>query len=167
MKTSKHTKPLDLSWDEINLIGEGLLLASRPLRLATQKITDEYLLGPRGAWMLRLISKGKVYPLDLAKAFDIGRSLITAELNRLSDAGLINYTRSDSDGRRLELRLTALGERVSRRVKQDLSKLITRRLSGYTREQVALCARMLLDFRLPDMKADTTPRVKRAPAKKK
>ena len=167
MKTTNRMKPLDLSWDEISLIGEGLSQASRPLKLATQKITDEYSLGPRGAWMLRLISKGKSYPLDLAKAFNIGRSLITAELNRLSEAGLITYTKSVSDGRRLELRLTALGERVSRRVKQDLSKLITHRLSGYTHEQVALCARMLLDFRLPDMQARTARRVKRVPSKKK
>jgi DNA-binding MarR family transcriptional regulator len=171
MKKNNRTKPLDLPWEEISLIGEGLSLASRPLRLATQKISDEYSLGPRGAWMLRLISKGQVYPLDLSKAFNIGRSLITAELNRLSDAGLITYTKSVSDGRRLELRLTALGDRVSQRVKRDLSKLITHRLSGYTREQVALCARMLLDFRLPDMDARPAPRVKRArkpvPRKKK
>jgi DNA-binding MarR family transcriptional regulator len=158
MKTYKRSKPLDLPWEEISLIGEGLSQASRPLKLATQKITDEYSLGPRGAWMLRLISKGKVYPLDLSKAFNIGRSLITAELNRLADANLINYTKSISDGRRLELRLTPLGERVSQRVKRDLSKLITHRLSGYTREQVALCARMLLDFRLPDMELRPAPR---------
>jgi DNA-binding MarR family transcriptional regulator len=78
--------------------------------------------------------------------FQIGRSLITAELTRLSDAGLIDYRQCVSDGRRIELTLTPLGQSVQRRVKDELAKLVTRRFASYTREEALLCARMLHDF---------------------
>lgn len=166
MKKAKHSSPLKLSWEEIGFISEGMSFASRPIRNATQDITDEYSLGPRGAWMIRLISRGEVYPLDMTKVFHIGRSLITAELTRLIDAGLITYSKSSNDGRRVELTLTPLGELVNRRVKQELTKLITRRLSSYTREEVLLCARMLHDFRVSGSES-VEPQIAGSAAKKK
>ena len=94
-----------------------------------------------------LISIGEVvFPLDLTKMFQIGRSLITAELTRLSDAGLIAYRKNDGDGRRVELTLTPLGETVQRRVKANLAKLVSQRLTSYSREQALLFGRMLHDF---------------------
>lgn len=150
MKSRTGAAGPKLSWDEIGFICEGLALSSRPLRFATQAITQEYSLGPRGAWMVLLISTGEVYPLDLTKIFQVGRSLITAELNRLIDAGLINYQQSTQDGRRVRLALTPLGEKICERVKTDTAKLVLERLRAYTREEVLLCARLLRDFRLPD-----------------
>jgi len=139
--------PQDLSWEEIGFICEGLVVAPRPLKAATRDITAEYSLGPRGAWIVNLIAIGEVvFPLDLTKRFQIGRSLITAELTRLSDAGLIAYRRSASDGRRVELTLTPLGQTVQRRVKAELVKLVTRGLAHYTHEQALLFGRMLHDF---------------------
>jgi DNA-binding MarR family transcriptional regulator len=147
MKKTGRADPQELSWEEIGFICEGLVLAPRPLRAATRSITAEYSLGPRGAWIVNLISIGAVvFPLDLTKFFQIGRSLITAELTRLSDAGLITYSKSANDGRRVELALTPLGQSVQRRVKTELVKLVTRRLESYTREQAILFGRMLHDF---------------------
>ena len=147
MKKTTRARPPELSWEEIGFILEGLVIAPRPLRVATRAITAEYSLGPRGAWIAVLISIGEVvFPLDLTKVFQIGRSLITAELTRLSDAGLIAYRKNDSDGRRVELTLTPLGETVQRRVKTNLARLVTRRLASYTRGQALLFGRMLHDF---------------------
>jgi DNA-binding MarR family transcriptional regulator len=147
MMKAARADPQDLSWEEIGFICEGLVVAPRPLRTATRAITAEYSLGPRGAWIANLISIGEVvFPLDLTKRFQIGRSLITAELTRLSDAGLIAYRRSASDGRRVELTLTPLGQTVQRRVKAELVKLVTRGLARYTHEQAILFGRMLHDF---------------------
>jgi DNA-binding MarR family transcriptional regulator len=144
---AQRTDDLELSWDEIGFICEGLVLAPRPQRDATRSITAEYSLGPRGAWIAVLISIGEVvYPLDLTKFFHIGRSLITAELTRLNDAGLIVYRKSTDDGRRVQLVLTPLGQSVQRRVKAELTKLVTRGLASYTREQAILFGRMLHDF---------------------
>lgn len=150
MKNRASAPALKLSWDEIGFICEGLALSSRPLRFATKRITDEYSLGPRGAWMVLLISTGEVFPLDLTKIFQVGRSLITSELNRLIDADLITYRQSVTDGRRAELALTSLGEKVCERIKADTAKLVLDRLKAYTREEVLLCAKLLRDFRLPD-----------------
>lgn len=141
---------LKLSWDEIGFVCEGLSLASRPMSLATKSITEEYSLGPRGAWIVLLVTAGEVFPMDLTKIFQVGRSLITAELNRLIDAGLITYRKSAVDARRIELALTPLGEKVCERVKAETAKLVLGRLKMYTRDEVLLCAQMLRDFRLPD-----------------
>jgi DNA-binding MarR family transcriptional regulator len=147
MKKTGRAAAAELSWEEIGFICDGLVIGPRPLRAATRSITAEYSLGPRGAWIAVLISIGEVvFPLDLTKFFQIGRSLITAELTRLSDAGLIAYRRSASDGRRIELTLTPLGQSVQRRVKAELTHLVTRQLAPYTREQALLFGRMLHDF---------------------
>ena len=145
----KHAERLKLSWDEIGLLCEGLSLSSRPMGVAIKGITEEFSLGPRGAWITVLIAAEQVFfPLDLAQVFQIGRSLITAELTRLTDAGLITYRQSAKDGRRAELKLSPLGDSVQRRVKQEISKLVLERLASYTREDILLCTRMLRDFRL-------------------
>jgi DNA-binding MarR family transcriptional regulator len=148
MKRANSADPLKLSWDEIGFLCEGVSLASQPMWLAVKEITAEYSLGPRGAWITVVISAGEVYPLDVAKVFRVGRSLVTVELTRLIEAGLIVYEQNASDGRRMELKLTPLGNAVQRRVKNALSKLVHECLSGYKREDVLLCARMLRDFRV-------------------
>ena len=149
MKKGGSSGTLKLTWEEIGFLCEGMSLASRPMGLAVKDINDEYSLGPRGAWMTVLIATGQTYPLDLARLFRVGRSLITAELTRLARAGLIEFEQDARDGRRTELKLTAAGNTVQRRVKDELSKLMLRRLAGYTREELLLCARMLHDFRVP------------------
>ena len=174
MKKAAGARELKLTWEEIGFLCEGLSLASRPMGLAVQDITDEYSLGPRGAWIAILIPTGQIYPLDLARQFRVGRSLITAELTRLAAAGLIEYEQNAQDGRRMKLKLTSLGNTVQRRVKDELSKLVLRRLAGYTREEALLCARLLHDFRVPPSRenepAETSnnkrrPTAKRASAK--
>ena len=136
-----------LSWDEIGFICEGMAFASRALRPATTGINEEFSLGPRGAWILSLILNGTVYPLDIANVIGSGRSLISAELARLTEAGLIQSRKNPEDGRRTELLLTPLGEEASRRVRAGLSEIVMRQLGSYTREEMLLCARMLHDFR--------------------
>lgn len=145
--TNATTHPLKLSWEEIGLLAQGLSFASRPLRGATEGITAEYGLGPRGAWILRLIEGGQViYPLDVTNFFLISRSVISEELARLSERRLVVYRKSDHDGRRVELALTKRGAEVALRVRQELQNLIIRRFSGYSREAVLQLCRMLHEF---------------------
>lgn len=150
-------KPTDetLSWDEIGFICEGMAFASRPLHSATADVTAEFSLGPRGAWILVLISNGTAYPLDITNVFRIGRSLISAELARLSEAGLTTAIKSPSDRRRTELALTPLGEAACRRVRDRLSDLVQQQLHSYSREEMLMCARMLRDFRDAAVAAST------------
>jgi DNA-binding MarR family transcriptional regulator len=141
-----RAKQLELSWAEIGYLVEGFSFASRPMKLASESVTAQYSLGPRGAWMMLLIKNGQVYPVDLANMFRIGRSLITAELIPLADADLITYRKSAVDKRRVELALTPLGEKAVTHVRRELTKLVLQRLSGYSRDEVLLCARLLHDF---------------------
>jgi DNA-binding MarR family transcriptional regulator len=141
------SNPLKLSWKEVGLIAQGLSLASRPLRGVTKQITTEYGLGPRGAWILRLIETGQVvHPLDVTNFFHISRSVITEEVSRLTERGLIAYRQSDDDRRRVELALTPLGKKVGQRVREALTQLILQQFSSYSRDEVLQFCNMLQTF---------------------
>ena len=136
-----------LGWDELGLVCEGLAFAQRPLRAATRGVTRQYGLGPRGAWILNLISTGKVYPLELSDMLKAGRSLITAELARLTEAGLITASPGRHDRRRSELALTSLGQAACQQVRDEMARIVRRNLAGYSAEHVRLFSRMLRDVR--------------------
>ena len=136
-----------LGWEELGLVAEGLAYAQRPLKAATRQVTRQYDLGPRGPWILSLISGGKCYPLELSQALKAGRSLITAELIRLTAAGLVTAQADSDDRRRSRLTLTALGHDACERVRSEMARIIRRNLAGYSAEEVRLFIRMLRDVR--------------------
>lgn len=133
----------DIGWDEIAFVAEGLAFAPRALRAATATVTERYGLGPRGAWILNLMSHGVAYPLELAEVFEVGRSLITAELARLTEAGLVDARPGKHDRRKTELSLTALGLAASGEIRAELSEIIRRRLAGFDAAEVRLAAEVL------------------------
>src|SRR4051794_40566389 len=80
---------LNLSWEDIGFFGNAIAIASRQWRTAAKQVRDEYSLGPHGPWIIGLIASNQVvYPSDLTKILRCGRSLISAELNKLNEAGL-------------------------------------------------------------------------------
>lgn len=149
MSKSRTPAPLDLTWEEVGFVCEGLSFAPRAVKNAIDGINEEYSLGPRGAWILMLIAAGPHYPLDITNVFQVGRSLITAELARLTSAALITARQNTADRRRTELALTPAGEAVCLRIRANLSRTIQARLAGYTRDQIMLFAQMLRDARTP------------------
>lgn len=138
-------KPLSLGWDELGFICEGLSFGQRPIRAAARDVTRRHGLGPRGAFILSLISNGITYPLELAAIFNVGRSLITAELAKLTEAGLIVATPGKEDRRRSQLALTPAGEAACEEVRGAMARIISRNLAGYSPEEIRLFARMLHD----------------------
>ena len=144
-----------LSWDELSPMLEGLAFAQRPLRSATRQVTRQYDLGPRGAFILSLISGGKIYPLDLSDMLKAGRSLITAELTRLTEAGLVTASPGRHDRRRSELALTKLGQAACQQVRDEMARIVRRNLAGYSAEEFRLCSRMLREVR--QLEEDETP----------
>lgn len=160
-----ETKPLPdssksvatLTWEELSPVLEGLAFTQRPLRAATRQVTRQYDLGPRGAFILSLISGGNIYPLDLSEMLKAGRSLITAELSRLTEAGLITASPGRHDRRRSELALTKLGQEACQRVRDEMARIVRRNLAGYSIDDVMLFARMLRDVR--QLEEDETPGV--------
>lgn len=139
-----------LAWDDIGHVLEGLAFAQRPIRAATRKVTMRHKLGPRGAFILSLISGGVRYPLDLSVALKVGRSLVTAELDRLREAGLITSTPGEEDRRRSQLALTEEGAKACEEVRLAMRRMISRNLEGYSAEEIRLFGRMLRDARRLD-----------------
>jgi DNA-binding MarR family transcriptional regulator len=152
----KRTGPLD--WEDIGFLCEGLAFAQRPLREGTERITRQYDLGPRGAFILNLLSNGLMYPLDLANALGCGRSLITAELSRLTDAGLVATRPGTVDRRRVELTLTPEGQEATTAIRQETSRIIRDNLCGYSVDEIRKFAEMLRAVRSDPVITRLAPR---------
>lgn len=144
---AKGGQPAELGWDELGFICEGLSFGQRPIRAAARDVTHRYNLGPRGAFILSLISNGIAYPLELAAIFKVGRSLITAELTKLTDAGLVVATPGEDDRRRSRQALTPAGQAACDEVRASMERIIRRNLSGYSPDELRLFSRMLHDVR--------------------
>lgn len=140
----------DIGWDQVSSIAEGLAFSPRALHAATDTVIQRYSLGPRGAWILNVIAHGIAYPLQLANVFCVGRSLITAELARLSEAGLIETRPGRDDRRKTELTLTELGKAASAEVRAELSNVIRKRLAGFSAEEIAIAAEVMHALSLMD-----------------
>lgn len=136
-----------LTWDDLGLLSQGLSFAGRPVRLAAQKITEQYDLGPRGAWMLNLIQHGIVFPHELSDVFRIGRSLVSIELARLDKAGLVESRPGETDRRRTELSLTKKGKAAVDEVRAEIARILAIGFEGYSPREIRLCARMLYDLK--------------------
>jgi len=138
---------LNLDWSDMGYFGTAIAVASRQWRTAGKALRDEYALGPHGPWIIGLIAGSQIlYPSDLTRVLRCGRSLISAELNKLSDAGLINCRKSEGDGRQIELTLTPLGMAANARLAESLSDLLDEHLAGYSRADILYCAQLLRDF---------------------
>lgn len=143
-----QTTASPLSDEEVAHFCSVMGVAPRQLAKARGAITEQFDLGPRGAWILGMIGVGVDSPSHLADGLRIGRSLATTELNRLSDAGLIEAQRGhgNGDGRRSQLRLTASGCEANDRLGRALTTFVNERLAAYSRDELLLCARILRDF---------------------
>ena len=145
-KPKANASPTKFSREEVVDFCYSTGLASRYMAPATQSVAETYSLGPRGAWILGLISTGVVFPSDLADVFGVGRSLITAELTRLTEAGLVTRRVIPEDGRRFQLALTTLGIQAYEKMLNELTALVNDRLSSYSRKDIARFVRILHDF---------------------
>jgi DNA-binding MarR family transcriptional regulator len=144
-----RTGPIEsgpLAWGDIAFLVHGMAFASGPLHFATDGVTERFDLGPRGTWVLNLVSIGLNHPHELAEMLRIGRSLVSAELARLTEAGLIVSRQGTHDRRRSELALTAAGEEALKEVRAELARLVTESLVHYSPEQLRLCGRILADM---------------------
>ena len=126
---------------------QGLAFAQRPLLAATKDVTARHSLGPRGAWLINLISAGVVFPHELSEVMGIGRSLMSAELARLTEAGLIESTPGATDKRRTELALTAMGKAEHKVIRSEIERIVRAALADYSADEVRLLSRMLRDLR--------------------
>jgi len=147
-----------LTDEDVTLFLNVLGVSTRQMERGRRELTKRYDLGPRGAWMLGMISHGLNSPSKLSDAFCTTRSLMTAELNRLISAGLVVSTRDASDGRRLTLSLTKEGRVAEQELQIEMSRFVNEQLAGYTREEVQFCSKMIKDFSEAESIEDLIPR---------
>ena len=126
---------------------DGLAYALLPLRVATRGVTHRYDLGPRGAWILTLISSGVSLSKDLADALKTSRALIAIELKRVMKARLVVSKPGAKDKRESLLTLTPLGMAACQHIRNEMARIIRRNLAGYSVEEFRLIARALRDVR--------------------
>jgi len=121
-------------------------VTARRMLAIVEPINQQYSLGPRGASMLTLIDRGAVHPAQLAEIYEVGRSLITAEINRPLSAKLVMRNESDGDRRRTTLSLTPLGKKVSADSFKTILKVVDTSLARYSDQERNLLLTMLIDL---------------------
>ena len=144
--TRARTSIANISAGEAGFFFGALAAARDRMGEVTQDLAREYGLGPRGPWIVALISRRPISPYEVASMLNIGRSLVTAELTQLQEAGLVHYERSTSDRRRVELSLTPEGFVLANRVSDGLVALLQGRLKRYSKKHLALVGQMLTDL---------------------
>jgi DNA-binding MarR family transcriptional regulator len=108
--------------NEVTVSPDTVASELRPivLRLARglRKETEQVGITARQATLLWLIKRSPGLSLaELAAEEDISPPALSGHVDRLEAAGLVERTRSETDRRRVGLRLTAAGEQLLRRVR--------------------------------------------------
>lgn len=75
---------------------------------------------------------------DIAYAFGIGKSAVTAQINRLYDKNLIERNRDQSDRRNIYLHVTPEGLKLVEYTEKNLYAVIGEQLSHFSKEEVSM-----------------------------
>lgn len=137
-----------LDWSDVAAFVQAVAHAGAPLSEASLPVRTRLGLGPRGTMILNQIGSGRVQPSEIAEALNIGRSLVTADLARVEEAGLVVRT-PGADRRRVELSVTAKGVEVMLEVKANLEKLIRERIGHRSKAEIDACTELLSELRNP------------------
>ncbi|RFU61048.1 MarR family winged helix-turn-helix transcriptional regulator [Peribacillus glennii] len=88
-------------------------------------------------YTLRFIrQRGKCTSTDLAKAFNVNKSAITAIIARLVDKGLIERTRDKRDRRVVYLALTEYGNQLFLQTEQKINKHVESLITSFDDEEI-------------------------------
>ncbi len=112
------------------------------------RFAQERDLGPRGIWVLSWISEGQGNPGMIAQKMILPPSVISGDLNRLVDAGLVARSRSGVDARRIDYRLTDAGRELLHQAHGEYAALLGDRLASYPPEELDRLLRMLFEISL-------------------
>ncbi|HWO78286.1 MAG TPA: MarR family transcriptional regulator [Bacillus sp. (in: firmicutes)] len=89
-------------------------------------------------YILRYIhNAGKCTSTELAEAFDVNKSAITAIITRLTNRELIKRTRDPEDRRVVYLTLTEKGNELFSQTQQKVQKLFKRIITQFNDEEIA------------------------------
>jgi DNA-binding MarR family transcriptional regulator len=135
-----------LTWSDVAAFVQAVSRAAAPLSEASLPVRTRLGLGPRGTMILYQITSGRVQPSEIAEALNVGRSLVSADLARLEQSGLV-IRKPCADRRRVELAVTPKGVAVMLEVKANLEKLIQDRIGHRSKAEIDACTNLLSELR--------------------
>jgi len=103
-------------------------------------------IGPRGIWILSWISEGQGNPGAIARAMILPPSVISGDLNRLVECGLVVRQRAAADARRLDYSLTQAGQALLAQAHARYVEILADKFAKYPAEQVDALLRMLFEI---------------------
>jgi MarR family transcriptional regulator, organic hydroperoxide resistance regulator len=142
-RARRGTQSTDVAMQYLRDIYEGLRTTGAALRTITKPFADRHDSGARGFAILGAMVRGIVQPGPLAAELSIGASLLTVELQRLSDARMITRDNDPDDARRVRLSLTDKGARLVQDTEHALFVAVAPILNEYTDAEKALVLKFL------------------------
>lgn len=112
------------------------------------QLSQRHGLGPRGIWMLSWISEGHGYPGYIAKAMILPPSVVSGDLRRLSEAGLVTRNRDGEDKRRLCYCLTPPGAALLSEAHGLYVVALADKIASYPAEDIGKTLRILYELSL-------------------
>jgi DNA-binding MarR family transcriptional regulator len=110
--------------------------------------SQEHGLGPRGIWMLSWISEGHGFPGYIAKAMKLPPSVVSGDLRRLVEAGLVVSERSGEDARRLRYTLTPPGAALLSQAHGLYVAALEGKIASYPAKDMRTMLRLLYELSL-------------------
>ena len=108
-----------------------------------------------------IYKRGRCTSSELADVFCIGKSSVTAIINRLSDKRLIERLPDEKDRRVTFLKLTPEGERIAETLTERIQELLSRYLQHFSEEEARAFigtfekfARLLIETQQPGLEGE-------------
>ncbi|MCR5870999.1 MULTISPECIES: MarR family winged helix-turn-helix transcriptional regulator [unclassified Sphingomonas] len=110
------------------------------------RFAQDHGLGPRGIWIMSWISEGQGNPGAIARAMILPPSVISGDLNRLVEQGLVVRQRGAADGRRLDYSLTETGQALLAKAHARYVAILQGKFAEYPPDQIDALLRILFEI---------------------
>lgn len=128
---------------------------TRAIDIHSRQLAQEHrLTGPQLVCLRQIERDGQTTPSALARQISLSQATVTGILDRLSNRGLVNRVRSDTDRRRVHVTLTEAGKQLAATAPSPLQQRFARRLEALAPEGQARIAEVLQQI-VAMMEADT------------
>ncbi|NQX43918.1 MarR family transcriptional regulator [Paenibacillus tritici] len=109
----------------INRYVDAYMVVTRQINARLRDIFGEGLTNDQFLILRLIAGQEQCTSTYLAEAVAVGKSSITAIINRLDEAGMIQRTRDENDRRQVYLTMTAHGESVYRTCEKQMQEVIS------------------------------------------
>lgn len=117
---------------------------TRAIDIHSRQLAQKHrLTGPQLVCLRQIERDGQTTPSALARQISLSQATVTGILDRLSNRGLVNRVRSDTDRRRVHVTLTEAGQQLAESAPSPLQQRFAQRLEALAPEGQARIAEVL------------------------